>query len=171
VNCRQGYIQRCAMNPRLAVLTSFLLVALPALGDPAVAALFDQSQLHDVVITMSDADWEKLRATYLENTNYDATLRIDGEIVTNSTIRSRGSGTRNPIKPGLRADFNRKVKSQTFRGFKTLVLDNMYNDASFLREQLAFAVFVCRHDGRMFDTQENNLRRIGLSQQVQTRQP
>jgi len=99
------------------------------------------------------------------------TLRIDGEIVTNSTIRSRGSGTRNPIKPGLRADFNRKVKSQTFRGFKTLVLDNMYNDASFLREQLAFAVFVCRHDGRMFDTQENNLRRIGLSQQVQTRQP
>jgi len=129
------------MNLRPAMLASLLLLlAIPARSDP-VDLLFDQSQLHDVVITMSDADWSRLRATYLENTNYDVTIMIDGEIVANSTIRSRGSATRNPVKPGLRVDFNRKVKSQTFRGFKTLVLDNMYNDASFLREQLAFAVF------------------------------
>jgi hypothetical protein len=38
--------------------------------------------------------WSRLRATYLENTNYDVTIMIDGEIVTNSTIRSRGSTAR-----------------------------------------------------------------------------
>ena len=118
-----------------------LLLALPALGDPAVDDLFDQGRIHDVRISMSAADWAQLRATYQENTNYDATITIDGETVANSSIRSRGSGTRNPIKPGLRVDFARKVKTQTFRGFKVLVLDNMYNDASFLREQLAFSVF------------------------------
>jgi spore coat protein H len=118
-----------------------LLLALPAFSDPAVDALFDRSRLHDVRISMSEADWAKLRATYLENTNYDAVVTFDGETVPDCTIRSRGSGTRNGVKPGLRVDFSRKVKTQTFHGFKTLVVDNMYNDPSFLHEQLAFAVF------------------------------
>lgn len=124
----------------LAVLCG-MLFASPAFSDPAVDALFDQSRLHEVQISMAEADWARLRQTYLENTNYDATLTFDGETIASCTIRSRGSGTRNGTKPGLRVDFSRKVKTQTFHGFKTLVLDNMYNDASFLREQLAFAVF------------------------------
>jgi spore coat protein CotH len=111
------------------------------LSDPAVDVLFDGARIHDVQITMAAADWARLRATYLENTNYDATLTIDGETVPNSSIRSRGSGTRNGVKPGLRVDFSRTVKTQRFHGFKVLVLDNMYNDPSFLREQLAFSVF------------------------------
>lgn len=118
-----------------------LLFASPVLGDPAVDALFDRSHLHDVQITMKEADWAQLRALYQENINYDAALTIDGETVANSSIRSRGSGTRNGVKPGLRVDFSRTVKTQRFRGFKVLVLDNMYNDPSFLREQLAFSVF------------------------------
>ncbi|HJQ36284.1 MAG TPA: CotH kinase family protein [Thermoanaerobaculia bacterium] len=127
------------MNIRLALCT--LLFASSIFADAAVDAMFDRARLHNVQITMSDADWATLRANYQQNTNYDATLTIDGERITNCTIRSRGSGTRNGIKPGLRVDFNRKIKSQTFHGFKILVLDNMYNDASFLHEQLAFAVF------------------------------
>jgi spore coat protein CotH len=102
--------------------------------------LFDTSQLHDVRISMSAADWARLRASYFENTRYDATLTIDGETIGDSTVRSRGSGTRNGTKPGLLAEFARK-KNQTFRGLTRLVIDNMYNDASFLRERLAFAAF------------------------------
>ena len=131
------------MNTRLmlAVSACFSFVALVASADPAVDALFNKSRLHDVRITMAASDWAALRATYQENTNYDATLSFDGETIAGSTIRSRGSATRNGIKPGLRVDFNRKVKSQTFHGFKTLVVDNMYNDPSFVREQLAFSLF------------------------------
>jgi spore coat protein H len=125
--------------PRLLALLACL--AVPAFADPAVDALFDASRLHDVRITMAAADWARLRATYLENTNYDATLTFDGETIANCTIRSRGSGTRNGVKPGLRVDFYRRVREQRFHGFRTLVLDNMYNDPSFLREQLAFDVF------------------------------
>ena len=118
-----------------------VLFAGPAFSDAAVDALFDPTRLHDVRISMAEADWARLRANYQLDTNYDATLTFDGETIANCTIRSRGSGTRNGVKPGLRVDFSRKVKSQTFHGFKRLVLDNMYNDPSFLREQLAFAVF------------------------------
>lgn len=120
---------------------AILLFALSASADSFVDEMFNAARLHEVRITMADADWATLRAKYLENTNYDATLTIDGETIQNCTIRSRGSGTRNGVKPGLRVDFNRKVKAQTFHGFKILVLDNMYNDPSFLREQLSFSLF------------------------------
>src|SRR5215212_10511594 len=131
------------MKIRLFALacTSAVLLAFSALADPALDAMFDRTRLHEVRITMADADWARLRATYQENTNYDAVLTIDGETIADASIRSRGSATRNPVKPGLRVDFSRKVKTQTFHGLKVLVLDNMYNDFSFLREQLAFSVF------------------------------
>jgi spore coat protein CotH len=90
---------------------------------------------------MSASDWATLRARYQEDTRYDATLTFDGETIGNATVRSRGSGTRNPVKPGLRVDFYRRIPSQRFHGFRTIILDNMYNDDSFLREQLSFAVF------------------------------
>lgn len=125
----------------LAAVSAAVLFALSAHADPALDALFDTSRLHDVQITMAATDWARLRATYQENTRYDATVTFDGETVANSTVRSRGSGTRNGVKPGLRVDFYRKIASQRFHGLRTLVVDNMYNDASFLREQLSFAVF------------------------------
>lgn len=118
-----------------------LLMATGAGADPFVDALFDPSRLHAVEISMAAEAWAQLRARYLENTNYEATLTFDGETISKCTIRSRGSGTRNGVKPGLRVDFYRKDPAQRFHGFRTLVLDNMYNDSSFLREQLAFDVF------------------------------
>src|SRR5688572_24586131 len=96
------------MKPAMGAI--LLLLALPAFGDP----LFDRSRLHEVQITTSASDWATLRARYQEDTRYDATLTFDGERIANCTIRSRGSGTRNPIKPGLRVDFYRKNPSQRF---------------------------------------------------------
>jgi spore coat protein CotH len=129
------------MKPLLLIVFLVAMLASPGLAD-SVDELFDPTRLHDVRITMDPAAWAALRANYLSNTNYDGvTITFDGETVTNASLRSRGSGTRNGVKPGLRVDFSRTVKSQRFRGFKVLVLDNMYNDFSFLREQLAFSIF------------------------------
>lgn len=130
----------CMLRGVRLFAAAVMLIACNALADP-VDDLFDVNRMHDVQITMSPDDWERLRATYQENTTYPVTITIDGESVPNSTIRSRGSGTRNGVKPGLRADFSKVVKTQRFRGFKVLVLDNMYNDPSFIREQLAFSLF------------------------------
>ena len=56
-------------------------------------------------------------------------------------IRSRGDGSRNEEKPGLKIDFNKYVKTQEFHGYKTMVLDNLWQDPSLMRERLAFLVF------------------------------
>ena len=130
------------MNARWAVLacSTFLLFSPPA-SCADLDELFDRSVLHEVALTMSADDWATLRANYQANTKYDATVTIDGETVPDCTIRSRGSGTRNGVKPGPRVDFDGNVDEQRFRGLERLVVDNMYNNPSFLHEQLAFGLF------------------------------
>jgi spore coat protein CotH len=128
--------------PRLSV--RWLLWALLAAAAPAAAQstadLFDDSVLHDVQLTVSERDWNSLRARPEENTYYPADLRWRGVTVRNVGIRSRGTSTRNGVKPGLRVDVNHYV-DQTFLGLRALVLDNGYTDPSMLRESLEMKVY------------------------------
>ena len=116
----------------------------PGAAAPAAAQtqddLFNDSELHDVMLTVSDRDWSELKAHPEQNTNYPADLRWRGVTVRNIGIRSRGTSTRNGVKPGLRLDMNRYV-DQTFLGLRLLVLDNSYTDPSMMREPLAMKVF------------------------------
>lgn len=61
--------------------------------------------------------------------------------VRNIGIRSRGGASRNPFKLGLRIDFNRFTKGQEFLGVKSIVLDNLWQDGSFIHERLTMALF------------------------------
>ena len=59
----------------------------------------------------------------------------------NVAIRSRGSGSRNSRKIGLKIDFNRFVPDQSFHGKGKLTLNNMTHDETQLHEVLAYAAF------------------------------
>ncbi len=125
---------------RDALLTALAVLLGPALlqaGDP----IFDPSKLHEVRIEMDPGDWESLRANYLTDQYYAANISLDSTVVQQVGIRSRGSGSRDAVKPGLKVDFNKYVSGQEFHGYKSLVLDNLVQDTSFLRERLAFKVF------------------------------
>ena len=113
--------------------------AAPALAQTQ-ADLFNDSTVQDIHLTVSSRDWEALKAHADENTYYAADLRWRGVTVRNVGIRSRGAGTRNGVKPGLRVDMNRYV-DQNFLGLRALVLDNAYTDPSALREVLAMKLF------------------------------
>ena len=80
-------------------------------------------------------------SNFRTNQYYAANISIDGEVVQQVGIRSRGSGSRNETKPGLKVDFNKYIKTQEFHGYKTMVLDNLRQDPALMRERLAFAVF------------------------------
>lgn len=64
-----------------------------------------------------------------------------GVLVPNVGIRSRGRTTRNAAKPCLRIGFNRFVENQKFVGLSSLVLDNAWQDPSFVREAMAMSVY------------------------------
>jgi spore coat protein CotH len=56
-------------------------------------------------------------------------------------IRSRGTGSRSGIKPGLRVDFDRYMASQRFLGLKSFVLRNNTQDPTNLHERVSMLLF------------------------------
>ena len=134
----------------LAILAAFTLaLPLPApAADRATAPpsaftvedLFDQSAVHDLRLTMKAEDWAALRATYLEDTYYRADMQWRGQVVPIVGVRSRGSGSRNSYKPGLKIDFARYL-DQKFLGLKSVVLANAIQDPSMLRQRVSMLMF------------------------------
>lgn len=84
---------------------------------------------------------ETLKARFRDNDYYPADLRWNGLTVRRVGIRSRGLGSRNAVKPGLRVDFNRYVPDQRFLGLSALILDNLTQDSSGIRERVAMRFY------------------------------
>lgn len=102
---------------------------------------FDTQELQDVRLYINRADWQKLRQNYLENTYYQCDFQWRDVVVEGIGIRSRGLGSRNANKPGLRVDFDRYEEGLEFLGLKSFVLDNLVQDPSLLKERLSMAMF------------------------------
>jgi hypothetical protein len=111
----------------------------PATG--GADAFFDDNYLHDVFLTINSKDWQTLKDNYLDNTYYPADFRWRDQTIRNSGIRSRGTGSRSGVKPGLRIDFDRYVSGQTFLSEKSFVLRNNTQDASGMHERLSMQLF------------------------------
>jgi len=113
----------------------------PVASAPAGAPIFDPMMLHEASLDLDASAWKALRDNYLSNQYYAANLTVDGVAVRQVGIRSRGEGSRSEEKPGLKVEFDKYVPGQEFYGYKSLVIDNLTQDASMLRERLSFLVF------------------------------
>ncbi len=126
------------MRRSTAILVFNCLFVLHALATPAGAQtaddLFNFQVLQRVDLLVNSQDWAKLKETFLENEYYPADFKWNGETIRNVGIRSRGHGSRSGTKPGLRVDFDRYATDQRFLGLKSLVLDNLTQDASGVHE-------------------------------------
>jgi spore coat protein CotH len=110
---------------------------------PTDADLFNGDVVQQIHLFMNSGDWKALQETYRENTYYPADLHWNGLVVRNIGVRSRGGGSRNALKPGLRLDFDRYATTQKFLGLKSLVLDNLAQDLPMMRERLVM-IFLAR---------------------------
>jgi uncharacterized protein (TIGR03437 family) len=137
----------------MAFQKQFLLAALFGVQAVALAQtptandLFDGSVLHEVRITMLDADWQALKAAYETDTPFNvATFQWKGAggltaSAANFQMHNRGHGSRSPIKPGLHLTFDALVKGQTFLGLSSLELKPNTQDGSMLHERLSMLLF------------------------------
>ena len=120
----------------LSLVTSF-----QNLHGQTVVDFFDDSVVHDIRLTLKAEDWETLKEDYLENTYYKGDMQWRGIKVPNIGIRSRGGGTRNGTKPGLKLDMNEFDSKQDFLGLTAVVLDNAWQDPSYMREKIALKFY------------------------------
>lgn len=128
---------------RLVLLLALVLWAAPCFAQTP-EDLFNDDVLHEIRLELHPQDWERLKATFLENTYYPADMRwfYKGKYIETPqvAIRSRGTGSRNPVKPGLRVDINRYNSNHRFLGLREITLRNNTQDATMLRERMAFAL-------------------------------
>ena len=121
-------------------MAAVLLAAVPVAAQTA-DDLFDPKSIQEIRLSVNSRDLGTLRAHTELNTWYTADLTWRNIRVRNAGIRSRGQGSRNPTKPGYRVDFAHYTTGQTFVGLSTIILDNIWQDDSQLRERLAFTMF------------------------------
>lgn len=104
--------------------------------------LFAGDTVHDVHLYIHSRDLQRLRSKYLENTYVPADLVWRQTRVRNVAVRSRGGlATRDPVKLGFRVDMNRYNPRQTFLGLRAIVLDNLFQDRTMMREALSMSVY------------------------------
>jgi len=129
--------------PRVVRTATLLAMLLLTAAGSAIAQtasdLFDDNVLHTLHIAIHSGDWDRLRAGYLDNDYYPADLTWNGVRVSNVGVRSRGYGTRSAVKPGLKIEFDRYSTRGQFLGLRALVLDNLLQDKSMIRERVAMA--------------------------------
>lgn len=124
----------------LTFVAGVLVLPRPAAAQTATD-LFDAGTMQEVHLSVNTRDLAVLRAHTELNTYYVADLAWRGIKVRNVGIRSRGQGSRNPIKPGYRVDIAHYTTGQTLVGLSTIILDNIWQDPTLLRERLAFTMF------------------------------
>jgi spore coat protein CotH len=118
-----------------------VLAVLVSAAAAAAQTYFEQAVLHETRLVMDAGDWRALRDNFATNQYYAANISIDGVVVQQVGIRSRGKGSRSGTKPGLRVDFNRYVTGQQLQGRKAIILDNLVQDSTFLKEALSYDAF------------------------------
>jgi spore coat protein CotH len=124
----------------IGIVLTWIGCGAPAFAQTA-ADLFDASTLQEIRLFMNSRDLQQLREHYQESTHYTVDLLWRGTRLRNAAVRSRGTGSANPVKPGLRIDFDRYTTGQRFLGLRTLVLDNLWQDPAMIREHLVMAMF------------------------------
>jgi spore coat protein CotH len=134
-------LRRLSSLIAIVAIQTFSPVSLARAQSDADAALFDDTVVHDIRLTMSSRDWESLKEHFQESTRYPADLRWRDQTVRNIAIRSRGNGSRSGSKPGLKFDINYYAADRRFLGLKNLVLRNNTQDASNMREFLSMKFF------------------------------
>jgi len=133
--------KRPTHHRRQFLFSAFLLLFLIKSGSAESSEdLFNGSFLEELRLYVHPDDWSQLRIRYLQNNWYLADLYWRGMTAANVGVRSRGSGSRSSLKPGLTVRFNKYVNQQ-FLGLNELVLDNSLQDPSFLRERLSMLLF------------------------------
>ena len=103
--------------------------------------LFNTNAVNRLDLRVASIDWEKLKQNFQTNEYYPVDVVFNGQTVRNAAMRSRGLGSRNARKPGLRIDMNRYTTDQTFLGLHSFILDNLVQDPSGVHETVTMKIF------------------------------
>ena len=110
--------------------------------------LFGTSFVHTIDVAISDEDWADLRQNPLEKTKYEVSVTIDGETLEQVSFATKGNTSLTTVasdpdsdRYSFKLNFGKFNKGQTYHGLGKLNLNNLYADATCLKDFLSEEIF------------------------------
>ena len=110
--------------------------------------LFDTSYVHTIDVTISETDWADLLANPKEKTKYETSITIDGETISSVSFSTKGNTSLSFVADDQESDrysfkvnFGKYVEGQTYYGLNKLNLNNIYADATYMKDHLSYKLF------------------------------
>jgi spore coat protein CotH len=109
--------------------------------------LFNEDEVSDIQISIDDEYLTAMIDNPLEETYYSCNLTINGETLYNVGIRAKGNTSLTMVassdsdRYSYKIKFDEFVDGQTFNGLDKLNLNNVYSDATYLKEYISYDLF------------------------------
>ena len=106
--------------------------------------LFKKDNILDIYIDVAEKDWESMLSDPLAEEYKSATVKVGDTTVENVGFRTKGNLTLRSVagsdsdRYSFRIKLDKYVKGQTLLGLDEFVVNNMYSDASYMREYLSY---------------------------------
>ncbi|MCD7777812.1 MAG: CotH kinase family protein, partial [Clostridiales bacterium] len=107
---------------------------------------FDRSYVHEINVEISDEDWADLLANPTDKTKYETTVTIDGEVIENVSFATKGNTSLSQVassdsdRYSFKLNFGKFVDGQTYYGLDKLNLNNIYGDATYLKDYICYRI-------------------------------
>src|SRR5947209_8382514 len=99
-------MQRVRTLAIVAAAFALLPRVAPAQTSDPSDALFNDTVLHEIRLSINDRDLQLLRANWQQDTKYPADFRWKDQTVRNVSVHSRGAGSRRPDKLSFHVTFD-----------------------------------------------------------------
>lgn len=109
--------------------------------------LFDKFQVMEVEIEISDEDWADILENPLAEEYKQCDVTINGTVYTDAAIRTKGNTSLSQVaasdsdRYSFKIEFDHYDKNKSMDGLDKLVLNNIFSDATYVKEYIAYDIF------------------------------
>lgn len=136
-----------AMVFTLLFSTGTINVFKPASANPKYAdSLFDTSYVHKINIQADEVKWQEMLDNAMDEEYISCNITIDGETLNNVAIRPKGNTSLSTMilsdsdRYSFKVEFDHYDDGINYKGLDKLVLNNMIQDNSYLKDFLSYRI-------------------------------
>lgn len=110
-------------------------------------SLFDQFQVLDIGIELSEEDWADIMSNPVAEEYKPCNVTVNGNVYTDAAIRTKGNTSLSQVastdsdRYSFKIEFDHYDKNKSMDGLDKLVLNNLFCDATYVKEYIAYDIF------------------------------
>lgn len=109
--------------------------------------LFDTAYVHTIDVTISEDDWAELLEKPTDKKKYEVSVNIDGENIESVSFATKGNTSLSSVadsdsdRYSFKVNLGKYVDDQTYYGLDKLNLNNVFGDATYMKDYLSYTIF------------------------------